>query len=123
MAAAGVHCARSPQDVPSMLDYFARLVPVYRDECLACPCVALCGGGCLYDAMARTGSLTGVKEERCSYERAFLQWLVGLITDSLRSDRLPGPLSSVELAAFLPPGILDRARMPQPEGMLGGELR
>ena len=123
MAAAGVYCARSPQEVPSLLDSFARLVPVYRDECLSCPCVALCGGGCLYDAMARTGSLTGVKEERCSFERAFLQWLLGLITDSLPPDRPPGPLSPSELAAFLPPGILDRARMPQPEGMLGGELR
>jgi radical SAM protein with 4Fe4S-binding SPASM domain len=122
MAAAGVNTVRDGEGVKRLLSDFSRLVPVFRDECLSCPCVALCGGGCLYDAFACTGVLSGVREERCRYERALLRWMVGTILDKQLRDRTPGVLSIGEMTSFLPDGILERARMPQPEAMLGGEM-
>lgn len=123
MAAAGLHTSCRGIGMERILEQFSGLAPVFRDECLKCPCVALCGGGCLYDAFAETGSLTGVREKRCEYERKLLDWMLGLLVDSLPEDRPPGPLSGRELLAALPDGILQRWRMPQPEAMLGGELR
>jgi radical SAM protein with 4Fe4S-binding SPASM domain len=123
MSAAGLYTSRRGKDMRKTLDVFSRLVPVFRDECLACPCVALCGGGCLYDAFTETGSLTGVRNKRCEFERKLLFWMLGLMLDSLPEGRSPGPLAPRELLSSLPDGILDRWRMPQPEAMLGGELR
>jgi len=122
MAAAGVNTVLDRQGIQKLLSDFSTLVPVFREGCLSCPCVALCGGGCLYDALACTGCLTGVREERCSYERALLKWMVGTILDNQLLDRKPGVLSIGEMTAFLPDGILEKARMPQPEAMLGGEM-
>lgn len=122
MAAAGVKTVRDQEGIKGLLSDFSRLVPVFREECLSCSCVALCGGGCLYDAMACTGCLAGVREERCRYERALLEWMVGTILDQLPRDRAPGILSIGEMTVLLPEGILEKARMPQPEAMLGGEM-
>ncbi len=122
MAAAGVNAVNDRKGILELLSDFSRLVPVFREGCLSCPCVALCGGGCLYDVLACTGCLSGVREERCRYERALLGWMVGTILDDQPRDRAPGILSIGEMTAFLPGGILDKARMPQPEAMLGGEM-
>ncbi len=123
MAAAGMYTVSDPESIPAILKRFSRLVPVFRDDCLTCPCVALCGGGCLYDSMVCTGSLSGVREQRCSFERALLSWMLGTILDGVAKGGASGVLSPVDMQAFLPVGILDRERMPQPEAMLGGELR
>lgn len=122
MAAAGLHCARSIEELLPLLEGFSRLVPVFREECLSCPCIALCGGGCLYDVLSSTGSLGAARSERCEFERALLEWILGEMLDSLPPDRAPGTLTVEELRGFLPAGVLARERMPQPEGMLGGEL-
>lgn len=123
MAAAGVNTARDREGVRALLSSFSKLVPVFREECLDCPCVALCGGGCLYDALACAGHLSGVRDERCRYERALLEWMIGMILDRQPRDRVPGALSSGEMASLLPEGVLDSTRMPQPEAMLGGEMQ
>lgn len=122
MAAAGMHTIQDPGGVPTLLQGFSRIAPVFREDCLSCPCVSLCGGGCMYDALALTGSLSGVRTERCGFERALLHWMVGMILDGLPPERTPGVLTGSELRAFLPRGILAPERMPQPEGMLSGEM-
>lgn len=123
MAAAGVNTVRDRDGVRKLLSEFCTLVPVFREGCLSCPCVSLCGGGCLYDALALTGCLSGVREERCGYERALLGWMVGTILDHQPPGRTPGVLSIGEMTGLLPDGILEKARIPQPEAMLGGEMR
>jgi hypothetical protein len=123
MAATGVNTVRDRDGIRKLLSEFSTLVPVFREGCLSCPCVALCGGGCLYDALACTGCLSGVRGERCGYERALLGWMVGTILDHQPPGRAPGVLSIGEMTGFLPEGVLEKARMPQPEAMLGGEMR
>ena len=122
MAAAGVNTVRDSDALRALLDSFSKLVPVFREECMPCPCVSLCGGGCLYDAYACTGSISGVRHDRCRYERALLEWMVGRVLDHQPPERVPGVLSVGEMVSLLPSGILDKARMPQPEAMLGGEM-
>ncbi|MFH1861588.1 MAG: radical SAM protein [bacterium] len=44
--------------------------------CRSCPVMTVCGGACRYDAFKASGSLDGVDELRCDFERAFLNWMI-----------------------------------------------
>jgi sulfatase maturation enzyme AslB (radical SAM superfamily) len=77
MSAAGIDLESLSID-PSASSYSipSDFSPVGRPGCLACPCLCLCGGGCRYDAMCATGSPVGVLEDRCRFERGFLEWML-----------------------------------------------
>ncbi len=78
MSAAGIDLEPLESDPalssPSIPPSFS---PVSREECLSCPCVCLCGGGCRYDALCASGSPSGVHPDRCLFERGFLSWMIG----------------------------------------------
>lgn len=50
--------------------------PVFMDECEECPAIAICGGGCPYNAFINTGSIWGKDERFCIHATAALNWLI-----------------------------------------------
>ncbi len=51
-------------------------MPVYIDECYKCPAIAVCGGGCPYQAHIKTGSIWNLDERMCIHNRAFIEWAI-----------------------------------------------
>ncbi|MEK7812893.1 MAG: radical SAM protein, partial [Candidatus Desantisbacteria bacterium] len=52
------------------------IAPVRRKECLRCPAIAICGGGCPYDAWVQHGSINNLDTIRCQQSNILLEWLV-----------------------------------------------
>lgn len=50
--------------------------PINRDECSRCPAIAICGGGCPYDAWVQHGNINNLDTIRCQQANILLQWLV-----------------------------------------------
>ncbi len=92
----------------ALTDSFRPLSPVNFPGCLRCPALCICGGGCRYDAFHASGRLTGTREERCLFERRFLEWMVERTVLLGRDSLLPG-------------GGYPRDAMPMPVGTMLGE--
>lgn len=91
-----------------LLTRFRDLSPVNFPACITCPALALCGGGCRYDAYHASGVLNGSRPERCSFEREFLRWM---IERSVKHGR----------ESLIPAGGFDTGAMPMPVGTMIGE--
>lgn len=52
------------------------ITPLTRPGCLKCPAIAICGGGCPYDAYARSGNIRNRDTIRCEQSKRLLEWLV-----------------------------------------------
>ncbi len=91
-----------------LLTRFRDLSPVNFPDCLSCPALALCGGGCRYDAYHASGALNGSRPERCSYEREFLRWMIERSVEQGRE-------------SLIPAGGFDTVAMPMPVGTMIGE--
>jgi uncharacterized protein len=63
-------------DLPAHPEYptWCALSPVLWPACQDCPAVALCGGGCRYDAAHASGRLDGLDPYRCTQDREILRW-------------------------------------------------
>ncbi len=93
-----------------LMDRFRELSPVNFQGCLRCPALAICGGGCRYDASMFSGSLSGVWDTRCAFERMFLRWM---IERTLRHGR----------ESLIPRGGFRERSVPMPVGTMLGEGR
>ncbi len=65
-------------DLEGNADYptWCKLSPVFWPDCHDCPMVALCGGGCRYDAAQASGRLDGLDPHRCTQDREILRWIL-----------------------------------------------
>ena len=64
---------------PSSSNVFAewnRRSPVNMEQCLSCPGVGLCGGGCLHNAVATKGSIWQTDERFCRHTLTTLEYLI-----------------------------------------------
>ncbi|MDI6781434.1 MAG: radical SAM protein [bacterium] len=52
------------------------VAPVRREECLRCPAIAICGGGCPYDAWVQHGNINSLDTIRCQQSNILLEWLI-----------------------------------------------
>lgn len=59
------------------------IAPVRRGECLRCPAIAICGGGCPYDAWVQHGSINNLDTIRCQQSNILLEWLVWDLFDQI----------------------------------------
>ena len=53
-----------------------RRSPIFMDECMDCAAVAICGGGCPYNAHINTGSIWGKDDRFCIHAKMTLDWLI-----------------------------------------------
>jgi len=79
-------CAGPNPDFP----VWASLSPVNWPSCHACPAVALCGGGCRYDAAMVSGRLDGLDPARCTQDREILGWAISDLARRTGSSQLSG---------------------------------
>ncbi len=63
-------------DLENNPDYarWCALSPIHWPACHDCPLLALCGGGCRYDAAMASGRLDGLDPHRCTQDREILRW-------------------------------------------------
>lgn len=94
--------------ISSLLDTFRPLSPVNFKECLHCPALCICGGGCRYDGFLMTGDIRGSWQERCVFERRFLRWMIEKTVQQGRE-------------SLIPTGGFDGKAMPMPVGTMLGE--
>jgi len=92
----------------SMMREALTLSPVLFDDCLGCPALSICGGGCRYDALHASGDIRGRRPERCAFERGFLAWMIGRTVERGRD-------------SLVPAGGFDSHAMPMPVGTMLGE--
>lgn len=50
--------------------------PFYMDQCINCPALAICGGGCPASAELHTGDRWNIDERICAHSKMSLEWLV-----------------------------------------------
>jgi len=101
----------SLSDIPGLrglMKTFRPLAPVNFPGCLGCPALGLCGGGCRYDALHSSGDLRGKRDERCEFERRFLQWMLKRSVEAGRD-------------SLIPFGGFDHRAMPMPVGTMLAE--
>lgn len=55
---------------------WARRYPANMKECEGCPAIAICGGGCPYNALIQRGSIWKKDPQQCSYMDAFVEWFI-----------------------------------------------
>ncbi len=99
---------KDTDDIKDLLTRFRDLSPVNFPGCITCPALALCGGGCRYDAFHASGVLNGSRPERCSFERDFLRWMIERSVEYGRE-------------SLIPAGGFDTGAMPMPIGTMIGE--
>lgn len=62
---------------------WSRRSPLMTQECLACPAVGSCGGGCAYSVKIRTGDLQAVDRVFCAHAKKTLEYLVWSLYERL----------------------------------------
>jgi radical SAM protein with 4Fe4S-binding SPASM domain len=55
---------------------FNSLSPLLKKDCLNCPAISICGGGCAYNARFDTGSIHGLDIENCRQTIIILDWML-----------------------------------------------
>lgn len=55
---------------------WTRRFPLNFDECVQCPAVAICGGGCPYDPLCEGGSIWDIDNRICEQAKPIHQWLM-----------------------------------------------
>lgn len=53
------------------------------EECLSCPALAVCGGGCPYGAMLKYGSIWNIDRRFCIHSKEALEWLIWDLYDKV----------------------------------------
>ncbi|MHC4399487.1 MAG: radical SAM protein [Planctomycetota bacterium] len=65
----------SPYDHP-LFQEWTRRFPLNFEECLECPAVSICGGGCPLAALREVGSVWEIDRRICSQVKPIHEWLV-----------------------------------------------
>ncbi|GEM_PF-2402737 len=79
-------------DLETNGDYarWSELSPLNWPDCYECPAVALCGGGCRYDAAMASGRIDGLDPFRCTQDREILRWTINDLSGMLSASALTG---------------------------------
>ena len=59
--------------------------PINMPECLNCPALGICGGGCPYGAMLHYGSIWDVDRRFCVHSKTTLEWLIWDLFDKVQA--------------------------------------
>jgi uncharacterized protein len=51
-------------------------MPINMPDCHGCPAIAICGGGCPYNAMVSKGSIWSKDPQQCDYMFELINWLI-----------------------------------------------
>lgn len=49
---------------------------LFNHECLKCPAILLCGGGCAYNAHLKTSDINGIDTNICTHTQILLNWVI-----------------------------------------------
>jgi len=79
-------------DLENNKDYerWSKLSPLNWPDCYECPALALCGGGCRYDAAMASGRIDGLDPHRCTQDREILRWAVNDLGRIVEAQALTG---------------------------------
>jgi uncharacterized protein len=85
-----VHNVNSPNTFdaksdPVFLEWRSRS-PLNMNQCIDCPALGMCGGGCPHDAELRSGSIWGLDERFCIHAKVTLDWLIWDLYDKIVSN-------------------------------------
>ena len=72
---------RSPFEHPLFAEW-TRRTPLNFPECLECPAIAVCGGGCPLAPLRDRGSIWEVDERVCEQVKPIHEWLVWQLRDN-----------------------------------------
>lgn len=67
--------AFDPQTNPDFVEWSKR-APVNMEECLPCPAIGLCGGGCSFNAYQHEKTIWGLDRRFCTHSKMSLEWLI-----------------------------------------------
>lgn len=56
-------------------EWYSRM-PLNMTACQQCPFIALCGGGCPYNAFLTKGSIWEIDPQQCDFMKEFMNWLL-----------------------------------------------
>jgi uncharacterized protein len=59
-----------------LFDEWNHRFPLNMKQCLDCPAVAVCGGGCPYASMMSKGSIWEIDERTCSQSKKIMEWML-----------------------------------------------
>ncbi len=59
-----------------LIQEWGKRSPLTMPQCIDCPSLGLCGGGCAYSAYLRHGTIWSVDDKFCKHSLAVLDWLV-----------------------------------------------
>ncbi len=71
---------------PDSVDYerFNKISPLFKEQCIECPALSICGGGCFYNALMFSGSVTGLDVLNCEQTLYILDWMVEKLWNGLQ---------------------------------------
>ncbi|MFC1733375.1 radical SAM protein [candidate division KSB1 bacterium] len=85
--------------------------PYFDENCLRCPCLSICGGGCGLDATQIGGDIITKDFKDCAFSNAFLEWAMKMILNNIVEDT-PITICSSEYLSFLRLGLLENSNLP-----------
>jgi uncharacterized protein len=59
-----------------LFDEWRHRFPLNMNECIDCPAIAICGGGCPYASFVNHGSIWKVDERVCPQAKTILEWML-----------------------------------------------
>jgi uncharacterized protein len=72
---------RSPLEHPLFQEWFERF-PLKFDECIDCPAISICGGGCAVSALRDAGSIWRIDRRTCRQVKPIHEWLTWNIVEA-----------------------------------------
>lgn len=70
-----------------MFQDWATRSPYLQDECIYCPAISLCGGGCAYDSyIVNNGDYKKVDKRICSYQKKVLDYLISDLFEKIKGN-------------------------------------
>jgi uncharacterized protein len=64
-----------PDKQGNFIEWHSRM-PLNMESCQSCPYIALCGGGCPYNALLAKGTIWEKDPQQCGYMERFVDWLL-----------------------------------------------
>ena len=65
---------------------WARRYPLRMEECLVCPFVTICGGGCIYNSYVSSGSIWNKDPQVCTYLQGMMNWILKNIWNNYKNN-------------------------------------
>lgn len=84
----------NPLSEPQFNEWWKRS-PVNMPECRGCSAIAICGGGCPYNALVNRGSIWAKDPQQCEYMRYLVDWLIADTWErvkAVRTGEAPRPI-------------------------------